>query len=303
MSSELRNILSLSALALIWGSSFILMNRVLFDSNGEALYSPLALGSLRLFLAGLVLLPVALKHFSKLKSKHFWPIVVVGLFGNGIPAFLFAISLSELDSGLAGILNSLVPLFTVITGVLLFKLKLKKMAFLGVVFGFLGAVGLVLMKSETGNEGDNDLFYAFLIVIATICYSLSVNTIQHKLSGFEAVPLAALGLFLAAIPATVVLFFTDFKEVLISHPEGLLGLGYCLFLSALGTAFALMLFNRLVKESSAVFASMVTYLIPIVAVFWGMSFGEKYTVTQLLFGVVILLGVFIVKRSKKKSNG
>ena len=177
------------------------------------------------------------------------------------------------------------------------------MAFLGVVFGFLGAVGLVLMKSETGNEGDNDLFYAFLIVIATICYSLSVNTIQHKLSGFEAVPLAALGLFLAAIPATVVLFFTDFKEVLISHPEGLLGLGYCLFLSALGTAFALMLFNRLVKESSAVFASMVTYLIPIVAVFWGMSFGEKYTVTQLLFGVVILLGVFIVKRSKKKSNG
>ena len=303
MSSELRNILSLSALALIWGSAFILMNRVLFDSNGEALYSPLALGSLRLFLAGLVLLPVTLKHFSKLKSKHFWPIVVVGLFGNGIPAFLFAISLSELDSGLAGILNSLVPLFTVITGVLLFKLKLKKMAFLGVVFGFLGAVGLVLMKSETGNEGDNDLFYAFLIVIATICYSLSVNTIQHKLSGFEAVPLAALGLFLAAIPATVVLFFTDFKEVLISHPEGLLGLGYCLVLSALGTAFALMLFNRLVKESSAVFASMVTYLIPIVAVFWGMSFGEKYIVTQLLFGVVILLGVFIVKRSKKKSNG
>ena len=277
------------------------MNRVLFDSNGEALYSPLALGSLRLVLAGLVLLPVAIKNFSKLKSKHFWPIVIVGIFGNGIPAFLFAISLSELDSGLAGILNSLVPLFTVITGVLLFKLKLNKLAFLGVIVGFLGAVGLVLMKSGTGNGGDNYLFYAFLIVLATICYSLSVNTIQHKLSGFEAITLTSLGLFLAAIPGAVVLCFTDFKEVLVSHPEGLHGLGYCFVLSALGTAFALVLFNRLVQESSAVFASMVTYLIPIVAVLWGMRFGEKYTLTQLLFGIVILLGVYIVKRSKNKS--
>lgn len=302
MSKDLKNAIVLSVLALIWGSSFILMSFVLKDSKGAPLYSPLALGSLRLVLAGLVLLPVAIKHFSKLRTELFWPIAVVGVFGNGIPAFLFAISLKEIDTGLAGILNSLVPLFTVIVGMLLFGLKLNRRALFGVFVGFIGAAGLVFVKSGGLNTSAGYLGYAGLIVLATICYSISVNTIQNKLSKTDAIVIASLGLFLAAIPGVIVLFFTDFTDVLLKNKEGLVGLGYCLFLSAIGTAFALVLFNKLVQDSSAVFASLVTYLIPIVAVMWGVYFGEEYSLMQMAFGGVILFGVYLVKRSRKASR-
>ncbi len=301
VSKELKNALVLSVLALIWGSSFILMSFVLTDSQGEPLYSPLALGSLRLVLAGLVLLPVAIRHFSKLRSALFLPIAIVGIFGNGIPAFLFAISLKEIDTGLAGILNSLVPLFTVITGMLLFGLKLNKKALVGVFIGFVGAAGLVFVKTGGVNTSSVYLGYAGLIVIATICYSLSVNTIQNKLSQTDAIVIASLGLFIAAIPGGVVLCFTDFTDVLLNNKEGVNGLGYCLVLSAVGTAFALVLFNKLVQDSSAVFASLVTYLIPVVAVMWGVYFGEEYSLIQLAFGGIILLGVYLVKLSRNRS--
>ncbi len=275
------------------------MAKVLKDSNGNTLYSPMALGSVRLVLAGLVLLPVAIKNFSKLRGKSLVPIAIVGLFGNGIPAFLFAISLTELDSGLAGILNSLTPLFTVILGMILFKLKLNKLALTGVLIGLLGAVGLVLMKSGGVDSSGAYLRYAGLVILATMCYAFSVNTLQHKLQDVNAIVIASLGLFLAAIPGAIVLGTTNFFEVLTSNPEGVNGLAYCFVLSALGTAFALVLFNKLVQNSSALFASMVTYLIPIVAVIWGVYFGEKYTWVQLGFGVVILLGVYVVKLSKR----
>ncbi len=274
------------------------MNLVLKDSSKNPLYSPLALGAMRLVLAGLVLLPLAIRSLKKLKGELFIPILVVGLFGNGIPAFLFAVSLNHIDSGLAGILNSLVPVSTVILGVILFQLKINKYSVLGVLVGLLGAVGLVMMKTGVSTELDY-LGYAGLIVVATLCYAFSVNTIQHKLKGINAVEIASLGLFLAAIPALIILLFTDFKDVLISHPEGWRGLGFCFILSAVGTSFALVIFNKLVQSSSAVFASMVTYLIPIVAVMWGIYDGERYTLSQLAFGLVILLGVYIVKWSRK----
>ena len=298
MRTDLRNILSLILLALIWGSSFILMNLVLKDSSKDALYSPVALGAMRLVLAGLVLAPVALNHIKRLNSQLFWPILVVGLFGNGFPAFLFALSLNHIDSGLAGILNSLVPLFTVIVGMIAFKLKMNRYAILGVSVGLVGAIGLVAMKKGVGTDTAY-LGYAGLVVLASICYAFSVNTIQHKLKGTDAIVIASLGLFVAAIPSALLLGFTDFYEVLTTHPEGLRGLGFCFILSALGTAFALVLFNKLVQSSSAVFASMVTYLIPIVAVMWGIHDGEHYTMPQLAFGIVILLGVYIVKWSKR----
>lgn len=174
------------------------------------------------------------------------------------------------------------------------------MALLGVSIGLVGAIGLVLMKSGGVTASGVYLIYAGLVVLATLCYAFSVNTIQHKLGGVDAIVIASLGLLLAAIPGVLVLGFTNFGEVLTTNPEGVYGLGYCFILSALGTAFALVLFNKLVQESSAIFASMVTYLIPLVAVFWGIYFGEKYTLSQLAFGLVILFGVYVVKISKKK---
>lgn len=258
----------------------------------------MALGAMRLVLAGLVLAPVAIKHIRKLKGELFWPVLIVGVFGNGIPAFLFAVSLNHIDSGLAGILNSLVPLSTVLLGVVLFQLKINKFTLLGVFVGLLGAIGLVVMKKGVSVDAGY-LGYAGLVILATLCYALSVNTIQHKLKGTDAIVIASLGLFLAALPSSLILAFTDFKEVLTSNPEGIKGLGFCFILSAVGTAFALVLFNKLVQKSSAVFASMVTYLIPIVAVMWGIYYGEQYSLPQLAFGLVILLGVYIVKWSKR----
>jgi len=298
MSEKSINLVILILLALIWGSSFVLMAKILTDSNGASLYSPLSLGALRLVLAGLSLSPIALYRLKNTPLDQLRSMSVVGILGNGLPAFLFAISLTRIESGIAGILNSLTPLFTVIIGAAMFQAFIKKKAIIGVVLGLIGALGLVLSKTPKGSNSDDYLLYAFFIVAATLCYAISVNTIQHKLKGIPSISIAAIGLFIVSIPAAFILAFSDFYDVLTTHPEGLNGLFYALILSVIGTALALVLFNRLVQSSSAVFASMVTYLIPIVAIIWGIIFGETYGWIQLLFAGVILAGVFIVRKNK-----
>ena len=281
----------LVVLAFTWGSSFILMKK------GLETYDNLQLASLRILIAFIVLSPVIFRNFKKIKLDQWLPIIISGFLGAGIPAFLFATAQTEINSSLSGMLNSLVPLFTVFIGVLFFGLKLRKMKLLGVGVGLGGAIGLL---STTGSISlaNNELLYGSLVVIATICYATNVNFIKVKLEDVSSLNITSFGFILIGPAAAIYLMTTDFKNRLQTDPDGFLNLFYIALLAIFGTAVAVILFNMLIKKVSPVFASSVTYMIPVFAIFWGFVDGEAIVPMQLLYIAIILSGIYIVNRDK-----
>jgi drug/metabolite transporter (DMT)-like permease len=283
----------LAILAAIWGSSFILMKRGLMDADQNPVYSPSQVAALRLAIAGLILLPVSAGAVKSARKEDWKWISLVGLLGSGIPAFLFANSQQYLDSSLAGILNALTPLFTLFAGILLFRATVRPSQITGVVIGLIGAAGMIAI-SGIGNSVKAG--YALLIVLATLSYGLSVNTIQFKLRHIHPLQLASLSMLLIGIPCMVIALCSGATEVALKHPSGLHSLGFIAVLGVMGTALANVLFFWLTGATSALFSASVTYLIPIVAVFWGVSDGERITPAHLGCGAVILAGVWLVRR-------
>lgn len=285
-------------LAVIWGSSFILMKRGLFSVEGNETLLPRQLAGIRMALAGLVLLPVAIKH-RKAITKHNWKfLLVVGVFGNGIPAFLFAVAQTHISSSLSGLLNSLVPLFTLLLGYLVFKIKTKWFNTLGVLIGLGGALGLVFSSRST--EGESDFWYSMLVVAATLCYAISVNVIKSKLHEVKSLAITSIGFSFLIVPCLFYLGTTDLVLRLDVVPGAWASVGYTAILSVIGTGLAVIMFNGLIKETTAIFASSVTYLIPIVAIAWGMLDGELLTMGQIMFALVILSGVYLVNKKDWK---
>lgn len=276
----------LGLLALTWGSSFILMKKALI------FFSSTEVASFRIAVAALVLLPISLRNMSKIKG-NVWPLLVTGLFGNAIPAFLFALAQTQIPSGLTGILNSLTSLFTLLIGVALFRSKTTVAQVSGVLIALIGAAGLIGFENifQLSNHGK----YSLLVVAASGMYGVAVNTIKSKLSEMRPTHITSLS-FLMTGPfcALYLVFQTDFFPTLQSNPESWMGVLYLSILAVVGTAAAVIMFNRLIKETTAIFASTVTYLIPIVAVAWGILDGETISVTDLLFMLLILLGIFLI---------
>jgi drug/metabolite transporter (DMT)-like permease len=281
----------LTGLALIWGSSFILIKR------GLDYYSSSEVGALRISISFLVLSPFAISSIRKL-SLHDWKYLsIVGLIGSGFPAFLFAKAQTGIDSSLAGILNSLTPLFTMIIGLGFFSMKIKWFNIAGVLIGLAGAIGLISISG--GRSFEFNFQYAIYIIIATVCYATNVNLVKYKLRDVDALTITAFSFFIIGLPVLLyLLFFTEFIRQISTEPAALKGLGYIGILAVVGTALALIAFNRLVKMASPVFASSVTYLIPLVAVAWGAIDGEKMTPLAFLWMAVILLGIFLVNKKK-----
>ncbi len=296
MSNKGNNIwIYLIILAFIWGSSFILMKRGLFTSEGLVLYSSTQVAALRMLLAGLVLLPVSIRTIRKTKTKTLFWIAMTAIFGNGIPAFLFTAAQTELDSGFVGMLNSLTPIFTFILGMVLFKSKASWLQLVGLLVGLVGAIGLISIGS---GSIEFNLSASLMIVAATLCYAISVNIIHSKLSDVNTFTIASIALLIAGIPSGIFLFTTNFTEILMNNPEGINGFFYTLLLAAIGTAAALLLFNKVVQMTNAIIASSVTYLIPIFAVMWGILDGEELSVKHVVFGLIILSGVYLINAKK-----
>jgi drug/metabolite transporter (DMT)-like permease len=280
------------ALAITWGSSFILMKKSMFASDGALLLSPMEVALFRLVLAMFTLLPVFIFFIRKI-PKNLWKyLVVVGIFGNGLPAFLFTYGQTQVSSSLAGILNSTVPLFTLLLGGLFFGLKTMKHNRIGVLIGFIGTT-IIILGGRMVLQYDS-LFYPFLITLATLCYAISLNTIKRYLVDINALQITAAALTIVGIPSLVYLVFSDIPAKIMAEPALHLALGYTAILAVFGTAIALVFFNWLVKMSSALFASSVTYFIPIVAVMWGWLDHESVSAIQIFGGVVILYGVYLV---------
>ena len=278
----------LGLLALIWGSSFILMKRglVYFDSTEVAAF--------RMTVAMLVLLLVALRNLGVLRKRAV-ALFFNGLFGNAIPAFLFALAQTEIPSSLSGMLNSLTSLFTIVLGVVFFRLKPRANQFAGVALALLGTAGLIGFEQLTGLSTHGR--YSLLIVAAAACYGTSVNLIKTYLHDVRAPQIAALSFLLTAPGLTIyLLFFTDFPTQLITEPASWWGVLWIGLLALLSTSLAVVLFNWLVKHSTTLFAASVTYLIPVVAVAWGLADGETIGAGQLAYLVLILGGIFAINR-------
>jgi len=284
----------LIVLALIWGSSFILIKK------GLEVYSAGEVGAMRIVAAAIFLLPVAISHLPKIDRKYIKLLFGVGLLGTFIPAFLFAIGQTRLDSGVTGVLNGLVPIFVLIVGATFFKQKFEKSKYLGVLLAFVGTSILV----TSGAEGFGSFnYYVIFIVVATACYGTNLNLIKYYLGDLKALVITAISVALVGPIAAVYLFAgTPFIDTLTNEPGALRALGYVALLGVMSTSVALVLFNKLVQITTPIFSSMVTYLIPIVAITWGLIDGEKLMLGQILGILAILLGIIITNRKKKPAT-
>jgi drug/metabolite transporter (DMT)-like permease len=284
----------LLAVSFIWGNSFILIKK------GLLAYAPGEVGALRIIFAALALSPIAIRHVGKLNGRQRGLLLVIGLVGSFIPAFLFALAQTRLASGVTGILNALTPLFTVLVGALFFSQKFTRRNGIGLAISFIGTIVLSLARAGGQLSGFNA--YALLVVGATFCYGLNLNLIKNYLGGLRPVVITGVSLLLVLPAAAVFLFgFTDFIEHYQTQPTAGWSLAAVAALGVLGTAVALIIFNKLVQQTTAMFASFATYIIPIVAVVVGMLDGEELLPLHYAGMAGIILGVYIANRKRKPS--
>jgi len=291
--------LMLFALACIWGGSFILMKRGMETADHEAIFSDSQVAALRMLIAGAVMLPFGLFSLKKIKSrKQVVCLLIVGFCGNFFPAFLFTFAETKLSSGLAGMLNSFTPFFTLLIGYFIFRQALKLRQSIGLLIAFGGITLLVLSDSGISNNGS--WLHVGAIILATLFYGTSLNTIKHTLADFKSWEITSLAFSFVAIPAAAAAWFTGTFTTLQTNKYAFSGLGYIAILSLLGTCLALLLFNSIIARTSAVFASSVTYFIPIVAVIFGVVFNEEsFGIMQLAAMFVVLSGVYIANSKPK----
>lgn len=278
-------------LSVIWGSSFVLMK------SGMQVFSAYEVASLRMLSAGITLLPFAVRSFKQIPAAKIPWIITTGLLGSFIPAFLFCIAETKIDSSLAGILNALTPIFTIVVGMIFYKLKVGAIKILGLVVGF---VGLILLFVIRGNISFDYLSYASLIILATICYGVNVNLVGYHLKGQSSVTIASLAFVSFIIPSAIILFFAGFFNHSIYQPHYGISIAASVSLGMLGTALASVMYYMLIKRAGGFFASMVTYGIPFVAVGWGLGSGETITWKQVVCLCIILTGVYITSLKTKE---
>ncbi len=225
------------------------------------------------------------------KAKYY---AIVGFAGSCIPSFLFALAQTQINSSITGVLSSLTPLFTLLLGLLFFGIKFSWNKTIAVLVGLGGAAFLILFGKEAGLDGNSA--YGFLVMLASMLYAISANTIKKHLQDIDVFTLSAVSFFMIGIPALAYLFTTNFIEVLTSHEQGLTSFGFIMILALVGTVVASVLFFKLVQMTNAVFASMVSYLIPLVALLWGALDKEPITIYHFIGMALILFGVWLGKR-------
>ena len=285
-----RKWLYLSILAVVWGSSFILIKKALIG------LTPIQIGALRMILTAIFLLLIGFKKIQLIQRKHWKYIFYTALLGTFFPSFLFAFAITEIDSSISAILNSLTPFNAYIIGATIFGFSFKKNQLIGVLVGLVGTIILIL-KGINLNP-DQNYWYAILVVISSVGYAFNANIIKKYLQDLSALAITTGNFLLLIIPAMIVLFFSDFHTNFQWDKTSISALSYVTVLSIVGTGIAKVAFNRLIQISTPVFSTSVTYLIPIVAVTWGIIDGEQLSNLQLLAGAIILLGVYLVNKAK-----
>jgi drug/metabolite transporter (DMT)-like permease len=279
----------LITLSLIWGTSFILIKQ------GLVVFSPDEVGALRVSAATIFLLPFALLRFKDLNKTDYFNLFISGLMGIFIPAFLFAWAQTHITSSVAGILNTLSPVWVVILGAIFFHQRFKGYTLLGIVISFVGAVILALARSSGAISGFN--IYALLIVLACALYGTNLNWLKFRVHNISSITITSVALLLTGPFAMLYLFgFTEFTTKLSETPGAWKAFGYIVVLALMSTAIANLLFTKLLKISTPLFASSVTYIMPIVAVMWGVLDGEQLFIGHFIGMIAILAGVYLANK-------
>ena len=289
MKASAKSWIILIILSIVWGSSFILMKK------GMEAFSSDEVAGLRIAIAFLFLVPFYIKHHAIDFKKNLMGLMLMGVFGNLIPAFLFTKAETQISSSLTGMLNALTPLFTIVVAFFWFKTKFKSVQLVGIMSGLVGA--MVLLYFNDGGDTSTNVLYSLLVVAATICYAISVNGIKHYLSNMNSVT-ATVGAFTITGPIALAYLFiqTDFINDLKTNQVALSSLGYISILAIVGSALSVIVYNTLIKEAGAVFASTCTYLIPIIAVIGGRLDGATVNLLQMCGVIVVILSVYLINR-------
>jgi drug/metabolite transporter (DMT)-like permease len=282
-----------TALCIIWGSSFFLMK------VGMRELSAYQVASIRILSAGLVLLPFVKKAWQSIPRAQVGRVMLSGLIGSFFPAYLFCMAETKIDSALAGILNALTPLFTLLVGIFFFQLKARVLQIVGTLIGFVGLS--LLMVLGTGFQWGN-IGYSMLVILATLLYGLNVNMVGRYMKGIGALDIASLAFVLLIIPSLTILTYTGYFQMALLKPSVLQSSAAAGVLGIVGTAIASIIFYMLVKRAGPVFASMVTYGIPFVAVAWGLLRNEQINLQQFFCLLIILVGVYLVNKPQKKAD-
>ena len=281
-----------SVLALTWGSSFILVKKSLIA------FSPYEIGAIRVAVSGLILGFIGVPAIFKMPRKTLFWVVVAGFFGNFLPMFLFPIAQQKVSSSLAGILDALFPMFVLAFGFLFFGIKSRWSQVTGAVIGFIGA-GSLIYFSEANAEG-SQFWYVMLIVLASAAYGINALVIKEKIPNLSSIKLTAAVFTFWSIPSLIILYFTGIFHDFELTPERAEAISYLGFLTLFGTGIAMFLYYKLIQNTSAVFASTVSYALPIVAVIWGILDGEEFTLWYIVGGVLILIGIYMIREKKEK---
>ena len=288
MNAEREKWILLIGLTVIWGSSFILIKKSLEHFN------PYEVGALRVLIAGLILLPFALMNIKKFPRKNVKWLILAAITGNFVPMFLFPIAETAVSSSIAGIVNSMMPIFVIIVGALMWKFQTTRRQIVGVVISFSGAC---ILAFSGGEGGEFKLVPVLLLLLATLCYAVSATTVKSKLNHIPAKILSAFVFsFVLIIPSAVSLVLAGFFNDLEDDQNLWAGLGFVSLLSIFGTGLAMMLNYRLLSISTPLFASTVTLLMPVVAIIWGVIDGETLTPIQCIGAVIILAGLIFLRQ-------
>ncbi|MBS1763549.1 MAG: DMT family transporter [Bacteroidetes bacterium] len=281
-------------LSLIWGSSFILMKRGLLS------FTPGQVAAMRMVISSMVLLPFVLLKLKNIPKKSLKYVAATGLLGNGIPAFLFTHAETGISSSMAGMLNSLTSVFTLVIAYFFFNTAFSKRHLGGVTLGLLGAIVLLWLSADDAQS--TEPWKGSYVLIATVFYAISVNILRNKLAHINALTLTGAALLFVGPPCAVYLFSTDFIHRLNTDDTAYLNAFYVFLLAFLGTAVSTVIFNHLIRISTALYASSVTYLIPFVAVLWGLYDGETFNFLYLLALIVILIGIYLINYKPKNAD-
>ncbi|NEW78595.1 MAG: DMT family transporter [Gelidibacter sp.] len=280
----------LIVLSLIWGSSFILMKKALIG------LTPIQVGALRIIITAVFLLLIGFNRLVKIERRHWKYLTLNALLGSFFPVFLFSFALQNIDSSIASILNALTPLNTLLFGAMVFGFAFKRRQLIGVLIGFVGTAMLILEGAQIHPE--NEYLYMGFVIIASVGYAFNVNLIKKYLHDLDALSITV-GIFaILIVPAFLVLWFSGFFQSVEINSVTTTSLVYVSILAVIGTSIATIMFNRLIQLSTPVFSSSVTYLIPIVAITWGILDGEKISFLQFFSGLVILVGVYLANKAK-----
>lgn len=279
-------------IAITWGSSFILIKKTL------PVFNPYQIGAFRAGISGVFLAFIGFPAMRRMSKRDVFWIALSGLFGNFLVVFIFPFAQQEVSSSLAGIINALDPIFTLLLGLILFGIRSKTIQYIGAVIGFVGA--LLLVYSSGSGSDQSHLFYTLLLVVGSALYAISALIIEKKLLHIKSKELSSSIYTFWMVPSLIILGFSGFfTEIDYTQSATLEALGYLVFLTVISTTLVMFLFFKLVQDTSAVFASTISLLIPVVAVIWGVLDGEIFTIWYALGGVLVVIGIYFIREKRK----